>query len=342
MTKSHNPPATIPLCELIGARGQIAEVPDIQVSGLAIDSRAVQPGELFFALSGSRENGLQFVDQALKKGAVAVLYDPVGADRTTIERLQAVTDCPLIAVPSLSIERGPIADRFYGQPSKDLDVIGVTGTNGKTSCCHFLARALSKFKPTGVIGTIGWGYPDRLQELVNTTPEPIQLQHALATFRDEGAKCVVMEVSSHGLAQQRTRAIRFRGAAYTNITRDHLDYHKTMQVYVNAKLKLLSYPGLEFVIVNMDDRYADQILAAVPPDVRILGFSRSLKPYSPFTRLMMSALRHDDQGVEFKVHFEGRTVPVSAPLFCDFNVDNLLTVLGVMLEMGIPLPQAVD
>ncbi|MGH8556820.1 MAG: UDP-N-acetylmuramoyl-L-alanyl-D-glutamate--2,6-diaminopimelate ligase [Methylococcales bacterium] len=342
MTQPLDQPTMAGLRELIGAESDLDEVPDILVSGLAINSRAVNPGDVFFALSGFREHGLQFGDEALGKGAVAIVYDPFGADQQKIEQLRAETNCPLVPVASLSFELGPIANRFYGKPSNDLDIIGITGTNGKTSCCHFLARALSKFKPSGVIGTIGWGYPDSLKELPNTTPEPIQLQHALASFRDQGAKFVAMEVSSHGLAQQRTRAVRFVGAAFTNITRDHLDYHKTMRVYVNAKLKLLSSPGLEFVVVNMDDRHADQILAAVPSNVRIMGFSRSLKSYSPFARLMMSALRHDDKGVEFKVHFEGCIVPVSAPFFCDFNVDNLLTVLGVMLELGISLPEAVD
>lgn len=342
MNKPREKSTPVDLRELIGACANPDEVPDISVSGLAIDSRVVNPGDVFFALSGSFEDGLQYADRAFAKGAAAIVYDPLEADRQKIEQLRAATNCPLVAVPSLRFELGPIADRFYGHPSSELDVIGITGTNGKTSCSHFLARALSRFKPCGVVGTIGWGYPDQLQELANTTPEPIQLQSILATFREQGAKFVAMEVSSHGLAQKRTRAVRFVGAAFTNITRDHLDFHKTMRVYVNAKLELLLAPGLEFVVVNMDDRHADQILAAVPSNVRILGFSRSPKSYSPFVRLTLSQLRHDDRGVEFKVHFERRIVAVSAPLFCDFNIDNLLTVLGILLESGISLPKAVD
>ncbi|MCI0654842.1 MAG: UDP-N-acetylmuramoyl-L-alanyl-D-glutamate--2,6-diaminopimelate ligase, partial [Methylococcaceae bacterium] len=342
MTEPASKPRTASLRDLIAADGDLNQVPDVSVSGLAIDSRAVNSGDAFFAVSGFREHGLQYCDEAIRKGAGAIVYDPRGADPQKIEHLREAGTCPLVPVPALRFELGPIADRFYGHPSAQLDMIGITGTNGKTSCCHFLAQALSRFKPSGVVGTIGWGYPGNLKELKNTTPEPIQLQSILAQFRDQGAKLVVMEVSSHALVQKRTRAVRFLGAAYTNITRDHLDYHKTMQVYVNAKLKLLLSPGLEFVVVNMDDLHADQILAAVPSNVRIMGFSRSFKSDSPFVRLKLSALRHDDQGVEFQVHFEGRSVPVSAPLFCDFNVDNLLTVIGVMLELGISLPEAVD
>lgn len=342
MTEPTSKSRTASLRDLIGTRGSLNDLPDVRVSGLAVDSRVVGPGDVFFAVSGFREHGLEFAEQAIRAGAVAVVYDPRGADPEMIEALRSEGTRPLIPVPALRFELGPIADRFYGHPSLHLNVIGITGTNGKTSCSHFLAQALSKFKPSGVIGTVGWGYPGHLRELKNTTPEPIQLQSVLAQFRDWGAKYVAMEVSSHALVQKRTRAVRFVGAAYTNITRDHLDYHKTMQVYVNAKLKLLLSPELEFVVVNLDDRHADQILAAVPSNVRIMGFSRSIKSYSPFVRLKLSALRHDDQGVEFKVHFEDHTVPFSAPLFCDFNVDNILTVLGILLEMGIPLHKAVD
>jgi UDP-N-acetylmuramoyl-L-alanyl-D-glutamate--2,6-diaminopimelate ligase len=342
MTTPVSKSRTARLRDLIGATGSLNEAPDIAVSGLAIDSRQVTPGDVFFAVSGFREHGLQHSGEAIRNGAVAIVYDPRGVDLHEIRQLQEGMKLPLVPVASLRFELGPIADRFYGHPSAELSVIGITGTNGKTSCCHFLAQALSKFKPCGVMGTIGWGYPGNLKELPNTTPEPILLQSALAQFRDQGAEFVAMEVSSHALVQKRTRAVRFFGAAFTNITRDHLDFHKTMEIYVNAKLKLLASPGLEFAVVNMDDRHADQILAAVPPTVRIMGYSRSLQTDSPLVRLKLSALRHDDLGVEFKVHFEGRSVPVSAPLFCDFNVDNVLTVLGVLLETGISLPDAAD
>ncbi|MGH8547566.1 MAG: UDP-N-acetylmuramoyl-L-alanyl-D-glutamate--2,6-diaminopimelate ligase [Methylococcales bacterium] len=341
MTTPVSKSTTASLRELIDSHADSNEVPDVLVSGLAIDSRAVTPGDAFFAVSGFREHGLQFSDEAIRKGAVAIVYDPCGADPQAIQKLRERTNRPLVPVPSLRFELGPIADRFYGHPSAELGVIGVTGTNGKTSCCHFLAQALSQFKPCGVVGTVGWGTPGNLKELQNTTPEPLHLQSVLAQFRDRGTKFVAVEVSSHALVQKRTRAVRFVGAAFTNITRDHLDYHKTMRIYVAAKLKLLLSPGLEFVVVNMDDRHAGQILAAVPSNIRIMGFSRSLQSDSPFVRLKVSALRHDDQGVEFQVHFEDRIVPVSAPLFCDFNVDNVLTVLGILLELGISLPEAV-
>lgn len=330
------------LCDLVPVAGELAGMPGIPVSGLSIDSRAVTPGDVFFAVSGFREHGLRYGHEAVRKGAVAIVYDPFGAEEKEIQRLRVETNCTLVPVSSLRAELGPIADRFYRHPSAEIGLIGITGTNGKTSCCHFLGQALSEFKPTGVVGTLGWGYIGSLQELQNTTPEPIQLHRVLAAFRDQGAGFVAMEVSSHGLVQKRTRAVRFLGAAFTNITRDHLDFHKTMRVYVKAKLDLLLSPGLEFVVVNMDDRHADQVLAAVPTNVRIMGFSRSYKAESPFVRLNLSALRHDVKGVECKVHFEGQTVPVSAPLFCDFNVENLLTVLGVMLELGISLQAAVD
>ncbi len=329
------------LCHLMGGIVESGGFPDISVSGLATDSRSVASGDVFFAVSGFREHGLRYGSDAAEQGAAAIVYDPEGTDPGQLARLRESVDCPLIPVSSLRSELGPIADRFYGCPSAGMGMIGITGTNGKTSCCNFLGQALSRFKPTGVVGTVGWGFPGNLRNLPNTTPEPVQLHAVLASLRQQGAKFVAMEVSSHGLVQKRTRAVRFVGAAFTNITRDHLDFHKTMRVYVNAKLELLSSPGLQFVVVNMDDRHADRILKAVPYGVRIMGFSRSQQSDSPFVRLKWSEVCHADDGVEFKVHFEGRTVPVSAPLFCDFNVENLLTVVGVMLELGISLDEAV-
>lgn len=330
------------LNELIGAEVASEAVPETCVSGLTVDSREVVQGDVFFAVSGARVHGLRFAEQAIAKGAAAIVYDPRGVTSDDVDQIKSRHQCPLIALPALRFELGAIADRFYGHPSGALELIGITGTNGKTSCCHFLTQALSKFEPSGVIGTIGWGSLDNLQAVQNTTPEPLLLQKMLAQFQEQGTRFVAMEVSSHSLVQKRTRAVRFVGAVFTNITRDHLDYHKTMRVYVNAKLKLLLSPGIEFVVVNLDDRHADQILTAVPPHVRIMGFSKSLRADSPFVRLKLSGLRHDNQGVEFKVHYEGRSVPVSAPFFCDFNVDNLLTVLSVMLELGISLKDSVE
>jgi UDP-N-acetylmuramoyl-L-alanyl-D-glutamate--2,6-diaminopimelate ligase len=329
------------LLHLMSGIGESGGLPDIAVSGLATDSRSVVSGDVFFAVSGFREHGLRYGSEAVEQGAAAIVYDPEGTDSDQVEQLRQSVDCPLVSVSSLRSELGPIADRFYGCPSAGMDLVGITGTNGKTSCCNFLGQALSRFKPTGVVGTTGWGFPGSLRNLSNTTPEPVQMHAVLASLRQQGAKFVAMEVSSHGLVQKRTRAVRFVGAAFTNITRDHLDFHKTMRVYVNAKLELLSSPGLQFVVINMDDRHADRILKAVPSGVRIMGFSRSQQSDSPFVRLKLSALRHDGDGVEFKVHFEGRTVPVSTPLFCDFNVENLLTVLGIMLELGVSLDEAV-
>lgn len=323
----------------------LVESPDplleIRITGLALDSRRVQRGDLFLAVSGSREHGLCHADDACARGAAAIAYEPEGVDPKILAALQDRGPA-LVAVPGLQHCLGEIAGRFHDFPSRAVEVIGVTGTNGKTSCSHFLAQALSGFAPCGVIGTLGWGCPGALEPLPNTTPDPVLLTRIMSSFRQDSVPYVAMEASSHGLVQGRTRGTWFRGVAFTNITRDHLDYHKTMRVYIAAKLSLLKADGVEFVVINLDDKHADQILAAVPANVRIMGFTRGDNAQSPFANLKLTALRHDDRGVEFQVRFENRSVPVSAPVFCDFNVENLLTVLAIMLELGFELDAAVS
>ncbi len=335
-----NSPQSSQLDELLAGLGCIEPIPSLKVTGITLDSKKTVAGSLFIAINGSVHHGLNFASEAVSRDAVAIAYDPAGTTDDILDFERKA--CVLLAIPRLGKKLELVAGRFYKHPSRDLAVIGITGTNGKTSSSHLLAQALSKSHSCGVIGTLGWGFPDQLKALQNTTPDSLVINGILASFRSRNTEFVAMEVSSHGLDQGRTRGIVFKGAAFTNITRDHLDYHKTMRVYIGAKLKLLEAPGLEFVVINLDDKHADQVLSAVPPNVRILGFSRGDDNKSPFARLKFSTLRHDEKGVALQVQFENKSVLVSAPVFCDFNVENLMTALGVMLELGIPLTKAVE
>jgi len=249
-------------------------LPEIAVSGLQLDSRKVQPGDAFFALAGSRQHGLSHAREAVARGAVAIVYDPAGGGSDLAESLRGSKQAAIVALPALNQKLGWIADRFYGAPSAHMEIIGITGTNGKTSCSHFLARTLAETAPCAVMGTLGWGFPDTLQPSSNTTPDAIAIQAGLAELKQQGAKAVAMEVSSHGQVQGRTQGVRFKGAVYTNISRDHLDYHGTMEAYLQAKLRLLQAPGLAFAVINLDGAHAGQILAAVPAGVDVLGFTR--------------------------------------------------------------------
>ncbi len=316
-----------------------AHLPDQRVGGLNLDSRKVRPGDLFLALAGHRSHGMAYAEDASARGAGAIAYDP--ANGGAVLSRQSGVDIPCIAIRALDQCIGLIADKFFGHPSASFDVIGVTGTNGKTSCSHFLAQAFSDDVPCAVIGTLGSGLPAALTRNLNTTPNALEIHAALARFRDMPVQAVAMEVSSHGQVQGRVNGVHFRGALYTNITRDHLDYHGSMEAYVEAKLGLLQSPGMDFAVVNLDDPHAARIMAAAPSALRTIGFSCDpAASAAPRRTVVAGDIEHRPGGLRFSVQDGGGTATVAVPLFGDFNVENLLGVLAVLLAMGYRLEDA--
>ncbi|MBM4206444.1 MAG: UDP-N-acetylmuramoyl-L-alanyl-D-glutamate--2,6-diaminopimelate ligase [Gammaproteobacteria bacterium] len=303
----------------------------IDVNGLALDSRNVRTNDVFIALAGDQQHGLTFVGNAIANGAAAVLFDPTnGGDRLA----QAINELPAIAIENLGKIIGIIAARFYEEPSNRLDVIGITGTNGKTSCSQFLGQLLDD---CGIIGTLGWGEWDRLHTTINTTPDALSLQQIMAEFVRQNKKAVAMEVSSHGLDQGRVNGITFKGAVYTNISRDHLDYHGTMEEYLAAKLKLLQSPGLEFAIINMDDDYCQRILAAASAQVRCWGVTAKDKQAATDEFVSARNIKHQFDGIEMQINWRDELQTIKVPLYGDFNTENILCVLAVMLALGYSL-----
>lgn len=320
---------------LVAVSGNYSHLIDgLNISGIALDSRVVVAGDLFIALTGAKQHGLVYADKAIAKGACAILFDPSGEGNLLAEN---VADIPLIPVENLGTVLGDLAARFYGNPSKELDVIGITGTNGKTSCSQFLGQML---EGCGIIGTLGWGEWGQLNKTVNTTPDALAVQQILAGFVKAKLKTVAMEVSSHGLDQGRVNGVQFKGAVFTNISRDHLDYHGSMENYLAAKLKLLSASGLGFVVVNLDDTSSDRIIAAVPKPVMIWGVSAKGSSINQGESVIADTVQHTPTGTEFNVHWRELVQPIKTPLFGDFNVENLLCVLGVMLALGESLADA--
>lgn len=307
---------------------------DVEIGGLALDSREVEPGDVFIALAGAHRHGMQHADQAVARGAVAVLYDPAGGGAELAAKISGV---PVLAVADLSGRLGELAARYYREPSQAMTVIGITGTNGKTSCSQFLSQLLPA---CGIIGTLGWGEWGKLNKTLNTTPDALAVQKILAELRAQGKQAVAMEVSSHGLEQGRVNGVRFHGAVFTNISRDHLDYHGTMAAYVEAKLALLRQPGLAFAVVNLDDDYSAQILAALPDGVALWGHSRQGNSAASGETLHAENVRHDTHGITFDVSWRARRATAHTPLFGDFNIDNCLSVLTVLLALGMPLDEA--
>lgn len=304
------------------------------ITGLALDSRTVMFGNVFIALAGAKQHGLMHMEQAIKKGACGVIFDPAGSDTRFAEQINNVS---LVAVEDLGLKLGEIAARFYNYPSRSMDIIGITGTNGKTSCSQFLSQLLDD---CGVIGTLGWGAGGKLHNTLNTTPDALAIQKILAELLKNKKTTVAMEVSSHGLEQGRVNGIEFKGAVFTNISRDHLDYHRSMEAYVQAKLTLLEKPGLAFAVVNLDDTYSQQIIAAVPESVVIWGISVKGKTSGAGESVSAANILHKIDGIEFDIRWREDTQRVKVPLYGDFNSENALTVLTVMLAMGISFQEA--
>ena len=226
---------------------------DPVIKGLCQDSRQLKSGELFFAYPGTGTDGRRFIKEAIAKGAAAILFESEGNTNANLPDARI----PMVPIRDLASQLGPIAARFYDYPSRYLPVLGITGTNGKTSCTQFLADSLQQLqRPCGVIGTLGNGFYDHLKPTQLTTPDAIELQQLLADFRTQNAQAVVMEVSSHRLAQHRLNGSEFSVAAFTNLTRDHLDYHGTMEAYAKAKRSFFDLPGIQQAILNADDSYA--------------------------------------------------------------------------------------
>ena len=308
---------------------------DLEVAGLSLDSRQVQKGDAFIALNGALQHGIRYAGQAVENGASALIYDPAGISSDADALIFGV---PAIAIVNLGQHLSEIAARFFGHPSRRLDVIGITGTNGKTTCSQLIAQALAD---CGVIGTLGWGQPGQLQATVNTTPDALAVQRMLHNMATQGMKSIAMEVSSHGLEQGRVNAVDFKGAVFTNLSRDHLDYHGDMDAYLQAKLGLFVNPALQFAVVNLDDSNSEEVLAVLNDSVKCWGFSTSGWRADGVECVVADNVRHSADGIEFDVHWSGQIMRANTPVVGAFNLQNVLTVLCVLLALDWPFEKAV-
>ena len=332
------PPAR-PLAELTA--GMLAAPAQLLVSDVTADSRAVTPGALFLACRGRTHHGMRFAHEALRRGARAVLYDPDGMEA---EALSGSPHGAFVApLARLSEHAGVIADRFFGAPSAALTVAGITGTNGKTTCAWLLAQALEALpKPAAYMGTLGFGRPPQLTSTVHTTPDAVSVQRQLAALRALGAECVSMEVSSHALDQGRVNGVRFNTAAFTNLTRDHLDYHGTMDAYGAAKARLFRVAGLAHRVINVDDPFG-AALAAEASAAQLTVTTRAAAFRAGYAGQYVRAVRVQPEptGLRIAIDSSFGKAELAVRLMGEFNVDNSLTVLAVLLAWGVPLEAAV-
>ena len=377
------------LSELLGADVPMPEGSDLAVKALRFDSREVQPGDVFFARRGVHLDGRDFIDDAVAAGAVAVVYEAESSaevrslagrrDQSLAGRrdqsLAGRRDQSLagsravgIVVPDVATCLGRAADRYYRQPSHEMAVVGVTGTNGKTSVTHCVAQALEEMHSgvqpgdhrgefrggeflgggrSGVIGTLGYGPLDHLEVAPLTTPDVLTTHSQLARMLAAGVRTALMEVSSHALDQGRVAGVRFASAALTNLSRDHLDYHADMDAYARSKSLLFEQEGLRYAVLNLDDSFGCRLLAQVPPSVRIIGY-RVAQPgerrRSSMVRSRVEIVgrlkRATVDGIVVEVHTAWGVAEMCSALVGHFNAHNLLAALGILLSLDVPLDRA--
>lgn len=299
----------------------------VEPTGVADDSRQVRPGDLFLAYPGDLADGRKYIPDALARGAVAVFWQP-GGDFTW----SPAWDVPQLSVEALRPIAGPLAHAVYGHPSESLSLIAITGTNGKTTISQCLARVYPK--PCAVIGTLGAGFPDALIETGFTTPEATTLMRYLAEFRSHHAAACALEASSIGIEEGRMNGARVDVAVFTNLTRDHLDYHGSMAAYADAKARLFTWPRLRTAIINLDDPFGRRLYRETSA-TRILGYA-----IGPVDREFPALVRAEDLvdgplGQSFNLVLPNGRVAVETPLVGRYNVANLLAIAAILHDTGL-------
>lgn len=322
------------LSKLLAGLYQVPAALDTVIQGITLDSRQVQQGDLFIALAGANYAADAHLKDALARGANAILVEGE-RDSGKVHESDNVVE---LYLPNLRDLVGEIADRFFKQPSQDLRVLGVTGTNGKTSVSAYCGQLLvANGVKAGVIGTLGYGLiaeGEALTPLAHTTPNVVEVHRYLAKMRDSYAQVVLMEVSSHGLVQGRVDCVRFEGAIFTNLSRDHLDYHGTMAAYGEAKAKLFTRPELKFAVLNSDDAYSQNLRQAMVAtnydgDIKVLAYGTQEGADLKASELNIS------RGLEALLSFDGERCQLTSALAGPFNLLNLLAAGASALGLGL-------
>ncbi len=322
----------------------------VPIIRLVTDSRSIQRGDTFVAYPGEKSDGRQFIAPAIAQGANAVIYEKLLSGHPWEAQhfvWDAAWQVPNLAVADLRHKAGWLADAVYGTPSEKLWMVGITGTNGKTSTSHWIAHALNEAgQQCALIGTLGNGFVGALQASANTTPDAIRVHGLLADYLRDGAQAVAMEVSSHALSQGRVNAVRFDVAMLTNLSRDHLDYHGDMQRYADTKRKLFDWQQLGFVVLNLDDAYGVELAEQLQDaDAEVIGYGLSDAALQLAERLGLrmvygSLLEMTGQGLRLAVHSSWGAAELNSALVGRFNAANLMGALAVLLVSGMALSGA--
>lgn len=307
----------------------VPSVFDVTIHGLKTDSREVASGDAFIAISGAKTPADFYVDKAITAGATVILLETEQAGECA-EHHGAL----IVPVAGLRGLVGRIADRFFEHPSQRLRLIGVTGTNGKTSVCQYVAQLLRETgTPCGILGTLGYGMPGSLQPATHTTPDAVQVNRVLSRIVKQEGRAAVMEVSSHALDQGRVDNISMTGAVFTNLTRDHLDYHGSMEAYGAAKARLFEREELHFSVINFDDPFGRQLFEQLEGKCDRVRYSL----HEAQTELWLREFRPTDDGFEAEVDGEWGRFVIAVPLMGSFNASNVLAAMATVLTLGVPV-----
>jgi UDP-N-acetylmuramoyl-L-alanyl-D-glutamate--2,6-diaminopimelate ligase len=322
------------LAELLQDIAAIDPKLDIFATKISDNSKILGVGDIFFAYPGEKQDGRKFIDEAIAKGASVIVCEAENFDLYNKQ-----WNLPVILIPNLRAKIGDIAAKFYGYPSRKMQVIGITGTSGKTSCSNFIATALhNSGVKCGIIGTMGSGFPNKLDPGTNTTPGALVLQQQLFTFLQAKARAVSMEVSSHSLAQGRVRGIDFATGVFTNLSHEHLDYHGDMESYGKAKKRLFVDYNLRNAVINADDAFGRDLIAVVAKKMPVIAYSINASTNS--NTISISELEIYAKGFTAKIVTPWGNGVLVSKLLGRFNVSNILAALAVLLLMDMPLEQA--
>ena len=335
-------PRPVPLKTLLDGLVQVPEALDRAIVGLSCDSRDVQPGVLFCALRGEQHHGLDFLPAVRAAGAAAVIWEPDYAGHLPAELVHDAA-CPLLTLPRLRQRLGQLADRFYADPSRQLELIGITGTDGKTSCAYFIAQCLSgaQTTPCALLGTLGYGLYGQLAPAALTTPDAIAIRQHLAAARQQGAVYGVMEVSSHALQQYRVTGLAFKVAVLTNLTRDHLDYHGSSEAYAAAKRQLFIAHQPHWTILNTDDDFGLSLAYQRPEHV--ISYSITSQPRVKTAYFVHGYdVQPGPDGLRLQIYSSWGDGLLHSGLLGRFNASNLLATLATLLALDIPFAEALQ
>lgn len=324
----------------------LEESENVEIHGLSQDSRTVKEGYLFLAILGHAFDGRNYIKEACEKGAAAVLFEEEEGSFPNIPASVLSLGIPLIPIKNLSQHVSKLAAGFYDFPSEKMNVVGVTGTNGKTTTTHFIAQLLTELGSLcGVMGTIGMGYPGKIKENASlTTADPVTLQRNLRAFYEDKAQSVAMEVSSHALDQGRVKDVRLKIGIFTNLTQDHLDYHKTMGAYGLAKRKLFLHPGLEKAIINVDSPFgrglAQEFREKLPViTISCRGFQEEFRRLS---QCLAKEISYNPEGISATIQTLTGEAKIQTHFYGLFNLYNLLSAIACVESLGHSLGEIVE